>query len=96
MVRKIFTSNITWLIFGALSFFIGKAITNVPHSFSGMTDDKMLPFTFIALMNFIMGGYVRAKYHESGADQKAMIKVINWCSAAVCLLLFGWLMKFFI
>lgn len=94
MVRKVFTSNVTWLILGALSFLVGKTVTGVPHSFGGMMDDKMLPFTFIAIMNFIMGAYVRAKYYESGAEQKVMIKAVNWCSAAVCLLLFGWLMKF--
>ena len=96
MTRRIFTNNITWLVFGALSFFIGRTITGVPRTFGGMMDDKMLPFTFLAILNFIMGAYVRAKYHESGTDQKVMIKAVNWCTAVMCMLLFGWIMKFYI
>jgi hypothetical protein len=94
MTRKIFTNNVTWLILGAFSFFIGKTITGVSHTFGGMVDDRMLPFTFIAIMNFIMGGYVRAKYHESGPDQKMMLRAVNWSSVIVCLLMTTWLATF--
>lgn len=93
MTRKILTSNITWLLLGAFTFLVGKTLTGVPHTFSGMMDDKMLPFTFIAAMNFIMGGYVRARYWETGTDQKQMMKVVNWCSTGVCLLIAVWLIN---
>ena len=94
MTRKLFTNNVTWLILGALTFLIGRTLTGVPHSFGGMVDDKMLPFTFLAIMNFIMGAYVRAKYHESGNDQKIMMRTVTWSSAIICLLLAGWLTRF--
>lgn len=93
MTRKILTSNITWLLLGAFTFLVGKTLTGVPHTFSGMMDDKMLPFTFIAVMNFIMGGYVRARYWETGPDQKQMMTIVNWCSTAVCILLSVWLIN---
>lgn len=96
MTRRIFTSNVTWLILGAFSFFIGRVITGVERSFAGMVDDRMLPFTFMALLNFIMGAYVHAKYKESGTDQQKMMRIVNLCAAGVCVLLVSWFVKLYI
>jgi hypothetical protein len=96
MTRRIFTSNITWLILGAMSFFIGRVLTDVPRTPSGMLDDKMLPFTFMALLNFIMGAYVQAKYKETGKDQKLMMRAVNMSSIGICLLLVSWAVKMYI
>jgi hypothetical protein len=60
-----------------------------------MVDDKMMPFTFIALLNFIMGAYVHAKYRESGIDQQKMIRVVNLCATGVCMLLVSWFVKLY-
>jgi len=96
MTRRIFTSNITWLILGAISFFAGRVITGVPRTFAGMMDDKMLPFTFMALLNFIMGAYVHAKYKESGVDQEKMMRVVNLCTTGICVLLVSWFIKLYV
>jgi hypothetical protein len=93
MTRRIFTSNITWLILGAFTFFAGKIITGVPHTPAGILDDRMLPFTFIAILNFIMGAYVRGKYWETGSDQKILMKAVSWSTTGVFVLLAAWFIK---
>lgn len=95
MTRKIFTNNITWLVLGAFTFFIGKVLTGVPRTIDGMLEDRMMPFTFIALLNFIMGAFVQAKYNESGEEQRKMMRVVNICTTFVCVLLASWFMKLY-